>query len=530
MSFTPAHLPQDVAGILEYRAAESPERVFFLMSDVTETFGGFNEKANRFAHGLSALGVKPGDLVALMMPNIPEYLTARFAVNKLGAVEVSINATFRGPGLIHMLNLCEARVLVVDETYVDQVAEIADALVSFETVIVRGGVLVSIQTRGWSVVAFDEVPSSDTTNPKRQVGGHDTAMILYTSGTTGPSKGCVFPHRWMIHTAEIMCEYYRITAEDTIYTAFPLFHSNATVCAVMPALLSGGRAAIGKRFSASRHWDEIRRFGATIMDYMGATLAILWKNPPESNDADNPVRLAWGVPIPEFADGFEKRFGMQIVEVYGLTDVGLIAMCPLDEPRRPGACGKPVEGSYEVKIFDERDHELPTGEKGEVVVRPQQPSIMLDGYLNMPEATLKTVRNLWFHTGDIGFLDEAGYLHFVERKKDSIRRRGQNISAFELEEAVNLHPAVLESAAIGVPSVLTEEEVMLWVIPRPGQHLSPADLIEHCEKNVARHMVPRYVEIVDDLPKTPTEKVEKYRLKEIGLSATTWDREAQGNS
>ena len=529
MSLTPADLPQEVAAILEHRAAESPERVFFLMSDVTETFGSCNEKANRFAHGLSRLGVGQRDMVALMMPNIPEHLTARFAVNKLGAIEVSINATFRGPGLVHMLNLCEAQVLVVDESYLDQVTEIADALVSLKTVIVRGESPASIHTLGWSLVAFDEVPSSDTTNPARQVDGHDTAMVLYTSGTTGPSKGCVFPHRWMIHTAEVMCEYYRITAEDTIYTAFPLFHSNATVCAVMPALLSGGRAAIGKRFSASRHWDEIRRFGATIMDFMGATLAILWKNPPQPNDADNPVRVAWGVPRPEFADGFEKRFGLQVVEVYGLTDVGLIAMCPLNEPHRPGACGKPVESSYEVKIFDDHDHALSTGERGEIVVRPQQPSVMLDGYLKMPEATLNTLRNLWFHTGDIGFMDEAGYLHFVERKKDSIRRRGQNISAFELEEAVNLHPTVLESAAIGVPSALTEEDVMLWVVPQPGQSLSPEELIEHCETNVARHMVPRYVEIVDDLPRTPTEKVEKYRLKEIGVRATTWDREAEGN-
>ena len=416
--------------------------------------------------------------------------------------------------------------LVMDETFVDQIAEIADALVSLETVIVRGDA--PTQALKWPVVAFDEVPGFETSNPGRQVSGHDTAMVLYTSGTTGPSKGCMFSHRWMIHQAEIMCEYYQITAADTLYTAFPLFHSNAIVCTVMPALLCGGRAAIGKRFSASRHWDEIRRFGATIMDFMGATLAILWKNPPQAQDADNPVRLAWGVPMPEFADGFEKRFDLQLLEVYGLTDVGLVAMYRPDEPRRPGACGKPVEGSYEVNIVDERDHELAAGEQGEILVRPRQPSIMLDSYLKMPAETLSTVRNLWFHTGDIGFMDEAGYLHFVERKKDSIRRRGQSISAFELEEAVNLHPKVLESAAIGVPSELTEEEVMLWVIPRPGQQLAPEDLIAHCEKNVARHMVPRYVEIVDDLPKTPTEKVEKYRLKGIGVSASTWDREQAG--
>ena len=514
----------DIASILEHQAEEIPERVFFLMADATETYGGFNTTANRFAHGLKGLGVQTGDMVAVMMPNVPEFLCTRFAIHKLGAVEASINTAFRGPGLTHMLNLCEARVLVLDETFVDQIADVADVLINLDTVIVRGDTKEAKCRFNWRVLRYDEVWSTDTSNPERQVDERDTGMILYTSGTTGPSKGCVLSHRFLIHQGEIICEHFRVTSEDTLYTAFPLFHGDAAYYTVLPALLSGARAAIGERFSASRHWDEIRRFGATVFDFMGATLTILWKRPHQPDDADNPVRLAWGVPMPEFADGFEQRFDLQLREVYGLTDAGLNAVYPLDEPRRPGACGKPVD-TYEVGIFDERDHQLPAGEKGEIVIRPRQPSIILDSYLKMPEETLRAVRTLWFHTGDIGFLDEADYLHFVERKKDSIRRRGQNISAFELEEAVNLHPAVLESAAVGIPSELTEEDVMLWVVLRAGQTLSAPDLIDHCEKNVARHMVPRYVELVDDLPKTPTEKVEKFRLKECGVTASTWDRE-----
>ena len=525
MVYSAHNSESDIASILERQAEEIPEQVFFVMADATETYGGFNTNTNRFAHGLKTLGVGAGDMVAVMMPNVPEFLWARFAIHKLGAVEASINTAFRGPGLTHMLNLCEASVLVLDETFVDQIAAIADALVNLDTVIVRGDVQEAKRRFKWRVLRYDEISGDDTSNPAREVDERDTGMILYTSGTTGPSKGCVLSHRFLIHQAEIVCEHFRVTAEDTLYTAFPFFHGDAAYYTVLPALLSGARAAIGERFSASRHWDEIRRFGATVFDFMGATLTILWKRPPRADDADNPVRLAWGVPMPEFADAFEQRFDLKLREVYGLTDAGMNAVYPLDEPRRPGACGKPVD-TYQVGIFDENDHDLPAGEKGEIVIRPRQPSIILDSYLKMPEETLSAVRNLWFHTGDIGFMDEEGYLHFVERKKDSIRRRGQNISAFELEEAANLHLAVLESAAIGIPSELTEEDVMLWVVLRPGQTLSVPDLIEHCRSNMAKHMVPRYVELVDELPKTPTEKVEKFRLKKRGVTASTWDREA----
>ena len=520
----PPHATHDIGSLLEHQAEKIPERVFFLMRDTTETYGGFNINTNRFAHGLATLGVRTGEMVAVMMPNVAEFLCTRFAIHKLGAIEASINTTFRGPGLTHMLNLCGARILVLDESFVDQVADIADDLLALDTVIVRGDVVGAKRRLKWRIVRFDEVSVCDANNPTRQLDERDTGMVLYTSGTTGPSKGCVLSHRFLIHQAEIVCEHFRVTSKDTLYTAFPLFHGDAAYYTVLPALLSGARAAIGERFSASRHWDEIRRFGATVFDFMGATLTILWKRAVQSDDTDNPVRLAWGVPMPEFAAAFEQRFELTLREVYGLTDTGMNAVSPLDEPRRPGACGKPI-ASYQVGIVDEGDHQLPTGERGEIVIRPRQPSIILDGYLKMPEETLKALRNCWFHTGDIGFLDAAGYLHFVERKKDSIRRRGQNISAFELEEVVNLHPAVQESAAIGIPSELTEEDVMIWVVPRASVSISAADLIAHCEANMAKHMVPRYVEIVDELPKTPTEKVEKFRLKKRGVTATTWDRE-----
>jgi crotonobetaine/carnitine-CoA ligase len=260
---------------------------------------------------------------------------------------------------------------------------------------------------------------------------------------------------------------------------------------------------------------------------MGATLTILWKQPRRPDDADNPVRLAWGVPMPEFAREFEERFDLRLAEVYGLTDAGVCVYQPLDEPRRPGACGKPLD-CYDIRVFDDRDTEMPTGQPGEIVIRPGEPGLLMDGYLDMPAETLETMRNLWLHTGDRGYMDEAGYLHFLGRKKDSIRRRGENISSFEIEEIVSEHPAILEAAAIGVPSELTEEDVMVWIVLRPGADLSPSELVDYCSHHMAIHMVPRYVAMVDELPKTPTEKVEKYKLKDIGVTPQTWDAQSAG--
>jgi crotonobetaine/carnitine-CoA ligase len=434
-----------------------------------------------------------------------------------------VNTALRGTALAHVLNLTSAAVLVLDATLVDAVAAVAGDLRSLRTVVVRGDHdAAAARFPQWTVLPFAAVQPDDTSPLPDPGAPADPALVLFTSGTTGRSKGCVLSHRFAVRQAELMVEHFALRADDVLYCPYPLFHLDASVLTVMPALVLGTTAAIGARFSASGFWPEVRRFGATVFDFMGATLTIQHKQPERADDRDHSVRLGWGVPLPEFAPEFERRFGVRLVEAYGSTDIGVPIYSRPDEPRRTGACGRPID-AYQVRLVDGDDHEVPVGAVGEIVVRPNEPSLICDGYLGMPEETVRATRNLWFHTGDLARRDADGFVYFVGRGKDTIRRRGENISAFEVEEVLELHPDVLEVAAFGVPSELTEEEVMVCVVPRPGRTVDPAGLIAFGRDRMAHFMVPRYVDVVPALPKTPTEKVEKYRLRERGVTATTWD-------
>jgi len=295
---------------------------------------------------------------------------------------------------------------------------------------------------------------------------------------------------------------------------------------VLAALVLGARVAMCGRFSAGSFWDEIRRSRATVFLALGAMGNILFKAPPTADDCRNEVRLAMVVPPPEDLEGFENRFGLRVVyETFGLTE-GIVAPPRITDPRRPGCCGRPAKDT-EVRIVDEHDRQLAHHQTGEIVMRTREPFSMMSGYYNMPEETLGAFRNLWFHTGDLGYMDENGYLYFTGRKKEAIRRRGENISAFEVERIVNQHPAVLESAAIPVPSELSEDDVKIVVVLKQGESLSPEALIEFCERRMAYFMVPRFVEFRFELPKTPTQRVEKYKLAADGI-AESWDREKAG--
>lgn len=511
-------------GLLDRQADRYRDKVFMHFRDATWTYAEIRHAANQAAAGLQSLGVTKGDNVAVMMSNRPEYLFVWFGLSRLGAVEVSINTAHRGHLLSYLIDQADCKTLVVEDRFLSAVLEVIEQLPKLRTLVVLGDQPASIP--GKDVHRYEELNRNDGAFRAANVEWNDPALMLFTSGTTGPSKGAVMPQNYAIHMAEIISEVAGYGPQDCLYNALPLFHGNAKLLSTLPALISGARMVLAERFSASHFWDEVKRYGCTEFNYIGSILSILLKAEPRSDDPDNPLRILVGAgATPGVYEEFERRFGVTLVEGYGMSEIGLPLMSsPAD--KKPGSCGKPHR-DYELKIVDDIGREVPVNALGELLVRPRKPWSMLLGYYKMPEKTVEAWQDLWFHTGDYLKRDAQGFFHFVDRKKDAIRRRGENISSYEVERIVASHPAVLECAAIPVPSELGEDEVMVCVVPKAGQPLAYADLAAHCEREMARFMVPRYLRLMRTLPKTPTEKVQKFRLREEGVTPDTWDRERQ---
>jgi crotonobetaine/carnitine-CoA ligase len=375
-------------------------------------------------------------------------------------------------------------------------------------------------------MTWSEVVSNKGDYRREEVLWSDPSCILYTSGTTGPSKGVMLPQNYTVFMGEIVWEAAEYTENDCLYNALPLFHGNAQQLSFMPALLSGARTVLAERFSASRFWDDVRRYGCTEFNSLGSIVPILYKADPKPDDADNPLRMMVTAATPrDIFQPFEKRFGLTLVEIYGMTEFGLPLMNHLKD-RKPGSCGKPRRCA--VRLLDDNEMEVGPNTVGELLVRPDKDYCMLLEYYNMPDKTVEAWRNLWFHSGDYFRYDEDGYYYFVDRKKDALRRRGENISSYEVEKSINGHPAVLESAAVAVKSPMGEDEVMVCLVLRPGFSLKPEELMAHCEERMAYFMIPRYIRIMEGLPKTATERVQKHVLRSAGVTPDTWDREAAG--
>lgn len=501
--------------------AEAPDAPFLRMMSGEWTYREIDDASTRIAHGLRRLGVERGHNVSLMLPNCVEFLVVWLALSKLGAVTAPANTAFRGPALVAALDLVESRILIAHTSLRELWQPARTSLATIDTLVLVGSDARDGEISYASLLA--STPPADG-EPFPEVSAGEPCLLLYTSGTTGPSKAAMIPHRYVLVQAASVIEGLGLTPDDVLYCPYPMFHIDAAIMTIAPALLMRSVAAIGERFSVSRYWDEMRALRATVFDFMGATLTMLWKAPPSPRDRDHKARLGWGVPMPEWAPQFEERFGCRLVELYGSTEAGTFIYTPLDEPRRLGSCGKPLS-RWDIALVDREGFEVPVGQPGELVVRPREPSILMDGYYRNPDATAEAFRHLWFHTGDLLRRDADGFLYFVGRLKDMVRRRGENISSAEVELGIETHPDVLESAVIGVPSEMTEEEVMACVVPRPGSTLTPALLAEHCASRMARFMVPRYIRFMPALPKTPTDKVEKFRLKADSITPDTWDRE-----
>lgn len=518
-----------IGKVIEEKARRHQERTFLYFHNEEVSFGLLDRRSNQFGHGLQALGVQKDDKVAVMMQNHPNTLYTWLGAVKLGAVEVPVNTAYRGDLLRHVINNSQSKVLVIDGDLLERLLMIRDQLAGLEHIVCHGTIDKAVAAQlAVLVSSLDEWFEQSAGPIEVDIRPDDPAGIVYTSGTTGLSKGVVGCHHYFLHTARLLARLRDARSDDVIYTFLPLFHVNAKLMAVMAALVADARVVLREHFSASAFWDDVRRYGVTQFNYLGAVMTILAKQEPKPDDADNPVRLALGPGCPpDVMRHLEQRYGFTCLEGFGMSEIGIVIHQDIKD-RKIGTCGKVLDDLFEVKLFDDDDLEVAVGEIGEIVVRPKKPYIMMSEYYRMPEKTLEVFRNLWFHTGDYARQDEQGYFYFVDRKKDAIRRRGENISSFEVEKVLNSHSKILEAAVFAVPSELGEDEVKANIVLKPGETLPPEELIKFCNERMAYFAVPRYLEFVAELPKTPTNRVEKYRLRQIGLTANTWDREKAG--
>jgi len=519
-----------VGKILEHKARTVGGKYFLLHEDLRVTYKEMDENTNKIANSLLRLGVKKGDKVCMIMENSLYFLYSWFALSKIGAVMVAINTALKGSLLRYMIDNSDGSVIVVDGDLIDRLLSIRKEIKKVKTIIIVADHLEEAKgfRSDYIVKQFLELFDDSPKRPACEVHFYDPMSILYTSGTTGPSKGVLLSHAYYYSAASVANHCLRYDEEAVVYSCLPLFHANASMFGALGAMLAEGTFALAKRFSVNTFWNEIRSYKATHTSVVGSIFPPLWRQPPREDDAIHPLKVFNIFPLmPEFEE-FEKRFHVKLVTGYGTTEAGVVCMVPFDEKLRPGSCGKPLS-IFNVKIFDDHDIELGPKSSGEIVVRGKEPYVQMDGYYNMPEATARACRNLWFHTGDLGYKDEDGYFYFVDRKKDAIRRRGENISSFEVEQVINTHPKVQESAVFAILSELGEDDVKVAVVLRKCEQMKHEELISFCEDRMAYFAIPRYVEFKESLPKSPTLRVEKYKLRDEGITSDTWDREKAGH-
>ncbi|MGW3472669.1 AMP-binding protein [Saccharopolyspora sp. NPDC000995] len=514
-----------IVRLLERRAAEDPDGIFFSWSDTTTTFREFDEAVNAMAYKLLDEGIQAGTHVAVLMDTSPDYLMLWFALAKVGAVEIPINTAYLGDVLLHQLSSSTATMCVADAAYAKQVAEIAPSIPRLERLYVRGYTSAPISPTARD---FAELMNGNrSAAPDVEVAHSDTASIIFTSGTTGPSKGVLLSHHYLAAYATMYADINGLRSDDVLLNFLPFFHVGAKFLTIA-TLVCGGRMRLLPRLSISTFLDEVAEHGVTNFVAVGGVCNMLLSKPPRPDDARSTIRTIYAVPDPaDIHEEMERRFGCRLTTVYGSTEVGLPIFRGVDDDYRPGSCGR-QNPYYEVRVVDEDDNEVPVGETGELVIRPRRPFLIGSGYVGMPERTVVAWRNLWLHSGDRGRLDADGWFYFEDRATDSLRRRGENISSFEVETLVTAQPAVAEAIAVAAKAEVGEDDVWVLVTLREGMSVTFEELLRYCAETMPYFMVPRYLDIVEDFPRTPTAKVEKYKLRAAGPGPTTWDREAHG--
>jgi len=516
-------LPEFLSGlesvILQRRDAH-PGETFLKWKDDEIAWEDFVDHIYAVAAGFWDAGIRTGDRAVVMMGNCPEFLYAYYALVFMGAGAVPLNIAQRGEALAYILNDSGTSAIIIDDVLVEHFVAIKDHVPNLRLVVVRG----IVPPLEGNAIAMDEWLKAGSGRPPIDPLTKTSAdNILYTSGTTGPPKGVV--NRGINPTNIVkLWEPTGVRPGETVYTSLPLFHGNALGVTMLGAIVLDYKVALGERFSASRHWDECRKYNAVEFNTLGAMIPILLKQPEQPDDADNPVRVVLSAGCPGHAWRlFEERFNLRLIEWFGMVDSPGFLM---NTSGKVGSMGRPLPG-FEFKLVDDNDRDLPPGKIGELVFRSDAGKASAF-YYGKEDATNEAWRNDWFHSGDLAWVDEEGDFFYAGRKKASMRRRGENISAWEIESVVNQHPAVLESAAHAVPSELSEDEIKLVVVLKPEQTATPEEILDFCRGKMAYYAIPRYVEFRGSLPKTGTHRIEYSILKREGISPGTWDREAAG--
>ncbi len=513
--------------LIRHQAATRPDKPYILNEGKVITFADYDRATCRAANGMVAQGAKPGEGVAILMGNCPEYYYLFYGLPRAGIYSVPVNTSLKKDGLRYIIENSDVRYLVVDDALYGKMLELDEPVSVVKKVFIRR---TSDRPLPPGTLDLDIVLSGNETEPDHPMDPDAVAYLMYTSGTTGFPKGVVNRNGLGTTDGMVLLSSILTQPDDVLYTALPLFHANALVLTSTFALAAGIPFGLDRKFSASRFWDRIRFYGATQFNGLGAMMPILMKQPEKPDDGDNPVKKVISAACPaNLWEAFEKRFNLKIWEAYGAVDGGGVLIFNFgDAP--VGSVGK-VPPTMEWKLVDEEGKEVAQGEIGELITRnpalEQEVKKRVVEYYKNPDASEKKIKSGWVHSGDYFYADKNNNLYFVDRKSDSMRRRGENISSFEVENIVEKFPDVAVCAAFGVPSELGEDEVMIAVVPRSGKTVDLNGLMRHCADQMAYFMVPRFVDIVEDIPRTETLRIIKTDLKKKGVTENTWDREKE---
>lgn len=521
--------------ILDERLEAAPDEPYLDVCGTSFTAAEVADRGWRLAAGLRALGVRPGDRVASLIENSPEAMLFWWGTVLGGAIAVPINTAYKGDYLRHQLVDSGTSVLVVQGDLASRAAGVVDTIEGLDHVVVIGEP--DAELAGVEVHRWDDLLASDAARPDVAIRPADLGTFIYTGGTTGPSKGCMLSHNYHEALARQIGICWRRTADDVVWTPLPLFHFNAIVTAVLGPLIYGGRGAIYKKFSVSNFWPEMNRTGATITSTLGTMAYLLAhdEDRPEmprsgAPEANTTLRLIGAAPLPVEVDTvLKERFGVDTFSgAFGLTECSLISWQPPGVENKPNAAGVINREYFEVQIVDDDDNPLPVDTPGEIVVRPKRPHVMFEGYWGNPQATVEASRNWWFHTGDVGRIDADDYLFFVDRKADYLRRRGENISSFEVERILMGRGDLQDVVVHAVPSELSEDDLKVTAVRQPESDLTEEELFRWCIDQLPYFALPRYIEFRDELPRSPVGRVLKRTLRDEGVTPTTWDADAAG--